>query len=73
MSKDSKNTVVGALMRACLKFDGVRGGNQKLQKILGSKVYYSSPNGKTWFTNQKLLFEMTESKLKELTEKINKA
>lgn len=68
---DKKLKALGAFLTACSKLDtGVKGGKQKLQKILGERIFYQSENGKKWFYNTKALRDMTICDLNKLTEKI---
>lgn len=72
-SPDKKHAV-GALLMAASKLDkDVRGGNQKLQSILGKEVYYKSPDGKKWFYDMAALKAMSIKKLDGMTAKINAA
>jgi len=75
MATDKKATAIGAFLIACTKLDNgtVRGGKQKLQKIVGKKLFYQSENGKKWFYNTKAISELTVSELEKLTEKVKNA
>lgn len=74
MATDKKAVAVGAFLIACGKLDkDVRGGKQKLQKIVGKKIFYPSENGKKWFYNNKAINEMSIADLTNLTEKIKKS
>lgn len=74
MATDKKATAIGAFLIACGKLDsGVRGGKQKLQKIVGKKLYYQSEDGKKWFYNTKAIFDMSISELEKLTDKVKKS
>lgn len=75
MSTDKKATAIGTFLIACTKSDNgtVRGGKQKLQKIVGKKLFYQSENGKKWFYNTKSISELTVSELEKLTEKVKNA
>lgn len=75
MATDKKTKAVGEFLIACSKLDNgkVRGGKQKIQKIVGKKIYYQSANGKKWFYNTKAILDMTISKLEILTQKIKNA
>ena len=73
MATDKKATSVGAFLMACGNLDnGVRGGKQKLQKIIGKKLFYQSEDGKKWFYNTKAIFDISISELNKLTEKLKK-
>lgn len=72
-SPDKKHAV-GDLLMAASKLDkDVRGGNQKLQRILGKEIYYKSPDGKKWFYDTQALKAMSIKKLDSLTAQINAA
>jgi len=74
MATDKKATAVGAFLIACGRLDtDVRGGKQKLQKIIGKRIFYQSENGKKWFYNTKAIQEMSISDLDKLTEKVKSA
>ncbi len=68
----TKSTELGALLLTATDLSNKRGGNQKLLKILGCKLYSISSNGKTWFFEMKLIKKLTVRKMEELTEKIKK-
>jgi hypothetical protein len=72
MSTEKKTAALGALLIACTRLDtNVRGGKQKVQKILGKRIFYQY--GKKWFYNTKALLEMSASNLQKLTEQIKSA
>lgn len=74
MATDKKAKAIGQFLIACSKLDsGVRGGKQKLQKIVGKRLYCQSENGKKWFYNTKAIKEMSTSDLDKFTEKIKNA
>jgi hypothetical protein len=73
MASDKKAKAVGAFLMASTKFDNIRGGKQKLQKIVGERIFYQSENGKKWFFNTKAISNKTISELEELTKKIKDA
>lgn len=75
MAIDKKSTAIGALLIACSKLDNatIRGGKQKLQKIIGKKLFYQSENGKKWFYNTPAMVNMTISELEKLTDKVKKS
>ncbi len=73
MADSLKAKAVGSFIIACGKLDTVRGGKQKLQRIVGKSIFYQSENGKKWFFNTKKINAMSVSKLNELTEKVKNA
>lgn len=75
MKTDKKAIAIGNLLIACSKLDNsnIRGGRQKIQKIIGKKLFYQSEDGKKWFYNTKEISKMTISDLNKLTDKIKKA
>ena len=74
MGNDLKAKAIASFLIACMRLDtGVRGGKQKLQKIVGKSIFYQSENGKKWFYNTKKLKSMSVSKLNEMTEKVKNA
>lgn len=75
MKTDKKAIAIGSLLMACGKLDNanIRGGRQKIQKIIGKKLFYQSEDGKKWFYNTKEISKMTISDLNKLTDKIKKA
>lgn len=73
MATSLKAKAVGSFIIASLRLDTVRGGKQKLQKIVGKSIVYQSEDGKKWFFNTKKINAMSISKLNELTEKVKNA
>lgn len=73
MKNDKKNIAIGAFLTICAKLDtNVRGGKQKLQKIIGKDIFYQSENKKLWLYNTNSIRNMTITKLEKLTELIKK-
>lgn len=73
MKTDNKAIAIGKFLIACTKLDkGVRGGKQKLQKIVGKRIFYQSEDGKKWFYNTKLISDMKISELEKLTSLVEK-
>jgi hypothetical protein len=73
MEHSVKAKAVGSFIIASNRLDAVRGGKQKLQKIVGKSIFYQSEDGKKWFFNTKKINAMSISKLNELTEKVKNA
>lgn len=68
---DLEAYTIGKFYRICGEFTDKfkRGGNQKLQKILGENLFYQSQRGQ-WFYNNKVICEMQISELEHLTSAI---
>jgi hypothetical protein len=66
-----KAYTIGKFYRICNEYADKfkRGGNQKLQKIIGEKLFYKAQNGQWYFAN-KLICEMQISELEHLTSAI---
>ena len=74
MATNKKAIALGAFLTACTKLDsGVRGGKQKLQKIVGKNIFYQSEDGKKWFYNTPAISKMSIPELEKLTNKVKKA
>lgn len=66
-----KTTAIGNFLITCGKLDddGIKGGKQALQKIVGKTIFYKS--GKSWFYNVKKIKSLTIKELNYLSEQIN--
>jgi len=71
MNANKQVTALGEFYYATQKLDGVRGGNQKLQRIIGKELFWKGYKG--WFFNNAIIKEMSVSELTALTDKINKS
>jgi len=73
--KKTRAELVGTVITLALNFifdeDGnpIRGGNQKLKKILGS-LYYQKKSDKTWFFATTALKNLSDADLKKLIEQL---
>ena len=63
-----KNEALGGLLLATLDLSKKRGGNQKIQKILGKENYWQV--GKRWLENTPVIKTYSIAKLKSLTKKV---
>lgn len=73
MKYDKRKTIaLGGFMIEAGNFvdSHIKGGNQKLSKLVGDGIYYQSENKKDWFFNVKKLRSMTAEQLEKLTEKV---
>ncbi len=72
MATIKKAVALGGFLMACNKFDtGARGEKQKLQKIVGEKVFYKS--GNTWYYGTQYLKTLTVAQLNKLTKLVQEA
>lgn len=71
MAKSPEKTkAVGKFFLTASDLANKRGGNKKLQAIVGKSIYFSSSNGKNWFFSNDNVWKLTIKKLTELTNKI---
>lgn len=69
---NKKAQAVGALILAIIDLSEKRGGKQKVQKIVGKKIFYEGyPKGK-WMVGNTAMIKLSIEKLNSLTEKIKK-
>jgi len=69
MATKEKTLALGKLMTLSLELSNKRGGNQKLEKILGTDFFYKK--GKYYFYSADLK-DFTTSKLNKLSSEIKK-
>jgi len=70
MTTDKKAIAIGTFLIACSKLDEVRGGKQKLQKIVGKDIFFQNPVNKKWYYETMVLRDMSIKKINDLIEKI---
>jgi hypothetical protein len=68
VNRNKKASALGSLIVACNELSLKHGGNQKIQKVLGKKLYYQSPT-KAWFYS-KNLSKLSIARLDKLTNQI---
>ena len=71
MVSNKKAEAIGRILILARELDSVRGENLKLQKLLGSKIYFQKP-GK-WYYDVQKLSKKTISDLENISVKINRA
>lgn len=73
MATNKKAVAVGSLILAMLHLSEKRGGKQKLQKIVGKKIFYESDYKGKWMVGNTAMIKLSPTKLDELTEKVKNA
>jgi hypothetical protein len=73
MATKEKAIAVGTLIITMLDLSKKHGGKQKVQKIVGKKIFYESNFRGKWMVNNPEIARLSVSQLNRLTEKLKKA
>lgn len=73
MALNKKAYAVGHFIMTCVHLTNQRGGKQKLQKIVGKRIFYESEIKGQWMFRNPVIAKMTIAQLNNLAEKVKKA